>query len=291
MVLVARQPVQTRLQASAGRSAGLVPTPFLKWAGGKGQLLDQLTRHFPSEFGTYFEPFVGGGAVFFHLRPQHAVLSDSNPDLIQAYEAVRDDPEGLMSALDTFRGRIITEELYYSVRRQNPRNLSALARAARTIFLNKTCFNGLYRVNSNGEFNVPFGSYKSPTLYVRENILAASLVLKNAELQVEDFRESCKAPRKGDFVYLDPPYDPLSKTSSFTDYTRGGFKEQDQRDLSEMFRELDRKGCRVMLSNSPTPMLRELYRDFKCMTLKARRAINCKGIGRGAVDELLVVNY
>ena len=291
MAVVATRSIQPQLQRTPALPVVLAPTPFLKWAGGKGQLLSQMTQYFPSEFGNYFEPFVGGGAVFFHLLPGHAVLSDSNPDLIQVYEAVRNDPEGLMSALDTFTSRPISEDLYYRVRKQNPHDLSTLERAARTIFLNKTCFNGLYRVNSEGGFNVPFGRYKNPTLYVRENIRAASFALKAAELRVADFRDACKAPRKGDFVYLDPPYDPLSRTSSFTDYTRDGFGEQDQRDLAETFRKLDKRGCKVMLSNSSTPMLRKLYQEFECVNLRAKRSINCKGSGRGAIDELLVKNY
>lgn len=291
MGLAAARSSRTRLERTTSLREEDAPTPFLKWAGGKGQLLDQMASYFPREFKKYFEQFLGGGAVFFRLLPDRAVLSDSNPDLIQVYETVRDNPDGLMSALDTFRARPVSEDYFYKVRKQNPRDLTVLARAARMVFLNKTCFNGLYRVNSNGEFNVPFGRYKNPTLYVKENIRAASAALKGAELRVADFRDACKQPRRGDFVYLDPPYHPLTKTSAFTDYTRDGFGEQDQRDLAESFRKLDERGCKVMLSNSATPLLRELYREFESVTLKAKRAINCKGTGRGAIDELLVMNY
>lgn len=291
MAVVATPSIQTRLQEMSARPAGFAPTPILKWAGGKGQLLSQMARYFPNDYGKYFEPFLGGGAVFFHLLPKEALLSDSNPDLIQVYEAVRDDPDGLMAALRSHRMRPVTEQYFYRVRKQDPRQLSRLERAARMVFLNKTCFNGLYRVNSKGEFNVPFGRYRNPALYVEANIRAASSALKGVELLAVDFREACKLPRRGDFVYIDPPYQPLSKTAAFTDYTREGFGEQDQRDLAEAFRRLDRRGCKVMLSNSATPMLRDLYREFESVTLKAKRAINCKGTDRGAIDELLVMNY
>ncbi|MGC2359227.1 MAG: DNA adenine methylase [Thermoplasmata archaeon] len=267
------------------------PVPFLKWAGGKGQLLGQMTGFFPGGFKTYYEPFLGGGALFFCLLPTHAVLSDSNPELIQVYKSVRDDPDGLMAELDEHRGHALSEAYFYKVRRQNPHSLSPLERAARTVFLNKTCFNGLYRVNSRGEFNVPFGRYSNPALYVEANIRSASDALKGAELLIADFREVCKRPRKGDFVYFDPPYQPLTRTAAFTDYTREGFGEQDQRDLADLFRRLNKRGCWLMLSNSSTLKIRGLYQDFGPMTVKAKRAINSKGTGRGVIDELLVMNY
>lgn len=269
------------------------PSPFLKWAGGKGQLLEQMEPYLPEpgSNGTYFEPFLGGGALFFHLRPKHAVLSDLNAELIHTYTMVRDEPDALMTALDLHFKYRLDEDYFYSVRRQVVNDLTPEARAARTIFLNKTCFNGLYRVNSKGGFNVPYGGYKNPTLYVRENILAASAALEGAELLVSDYRVACRKARKGDFVYFDPPYDPLSKTSAFTAYTSEGFGERQQRQLAALFRSLDRKGCKVMLSNSATPLLDELYREYAPVRLKAKRAINCKGTGRGAIDELLVMNY
>jgi len=282
---------QTRPDRAVLTPRKMTPMPFLKWAGGKGQLLDQMARFLPTSFNTYFEPFLGGGALFFQLLPERAVLSDLNAELIQVYKSVREDPNGLMAALDKYRLQPVTEDYFYRVRKQDPRELPHLDRAARAVFLNKTCFNGLYRVNSKGEFNVPFGHYRNPAFYIAENIQAASAALKGAELWAIDFREACKRPRRGDFVYLDPPYQPLTATAAFTDYTREGFGEKDQRDLAEVFRELDKRGCMVMLSNSATPMLRDLYRDFKSVTLKARRAINCKGNGRGAIDELLVMNY
>lgn len=267
------------------------PTPLLKWAGGKGQLLPQMTSYFPEDLGTYHEPFLGGGAVFFHLSPRKAVLSDSNPDLIHVYRMVRDNPYGLKTQLDLHKKHSKEKAYFYHVREMQPRGLQPVARAARTVFLNKTCFNGLYRVNSKGEFNVPYGGYRNPSLYLEENLHLTSAALQGAKLRVEDFRLACKHPRKGDFVYLDPPYQPLTKTSSFTNYTREGFGRRDQEDLAAIFGALDRRGCKVMLSNSSTAWLRELYQEYYQVTLRAKRAINCKGTGRGAIDELLVMNY
>lgn len=266
-------------------------TPFLKWAGGKGQLLTQLAPYFPEDFGRYHEPFLGGGAVFFHLLPRKAYLSDSNPDLIHVYRMVKNNLEELVASLDTHKTRATEKSYFYEVRGLRPDTLSPAARAARTIFLNKTCFNGLYRVNSQGVFNVPYGGYRHPTLYIGKNLQLAQAALQGAELRVEDFRRACKRPGKGDFVYLDPPYQPLSETSAFTDYTREGFGPRDQEDLAAVYRALDRRGCKVMLSNSSTAWLRELYQEYYQVTLKAKRAINCKGNGRGVIDELLVMNY
>lgn len=267
------------------------PIPLLKWAGGKGQLLSQMTPYFPEDLGTYHEPFLGGGAVFFHLSPRQATLSDSNLDLIHVYQMVRDNPDGLKAQLDLHKKHSKEKAYFYHVRGMQAQELQPAARAARTVFLNKTCFNGLYRVNSKGGFNVPYGGYRNPSLYLEENLQLTSAALQGAELRVEDFRQACKRPRKGDFVYLDPPYQPLTKTSSFTNYTREGFGRKDQENLAEIFGALDRRGCKVMLSNSSTPWVKELYREYSLVTLKAKRAINCNGARRGAIDELLVMNY
>jgi len=267
------------------------PLPFLKWAGGKGQLLEQMDPYFPENFETYFEPFLGGGAVFFHLRPDRAILSDLNPELIHAFLVVRDDPEGLMAALDKHFPHRKSPDYYYRIRRQNPSGLSATERAARTIFLNKTCYNGLYRVNAKGEFNVPFGRYKNPSLYDRDNILACSRALQGKIITVGDYRDICKYAREGDFVYLDPPYQPLSTTANFTSYTKDAFGEADQKGLASVFRELDDRGCKVMLSNSATDFVKSLYQGYRIETLKATRAINSKPSGRGAIDEFLIMNY
>jgi DNA adenine methylase len=267
------------------------PVPFLKWAGGKSQLLSQMDPYFPKKYGKYFEPFLGGGAVFFHLRPAKAILADSNPDLVNAFQIVRDHPETLMEALDRHAEFRLRENHFYAVRARDVSSLSPVERAARTIFLNKTCFNGLYRVNSNGGFNVPWGGYKNPSLYDRENILSAGVLLRAKTILLADYRTVCARAREGDFVYLDPPYHPLSETSGFTSYTKEDFGDRDQKTLAQTFRKLDKRGCLVMLSNSPTPLVRSLYEGFHGEVLKAKRAINSKGTGRGPIDELLVMNY
>ncbi|HZY69584.1 MAG TPA: DNA adenine methylase [Thermoplasmata archaeon] len=266
-------------------------TPFVKWAGGKAQLLRQLDRFFPTEYETYFEPFLGGGAVFFHIRPERAVLADTNPELINAFKVVRDDPRALMAALDSHFLQRTEESHFYRVREQHPSDLTKVERASRTIFLNKTCFNGLYRVNSQGIFNVPWGGYKNPTLYDRENILAASAALRGKRILVADYRKACAGAVAGDFVYLDPPYHPLSETSRFTSYTKKEFGSREQRDLSEECKRLDSCSATFMLSNSSTELVRSLYAGFHVETLKAKRAINSVGSRRGAIDELLVMNY
>lgn len=268
------------------------PVPFLKWAGGKGQLLGQLDRFLPKHFRTYYEPFLGGGAVFFHLKPKRAVLADANPDLIGAFLAVRDDLHGLMSALDRYDVGRLSETYFYEIRdKVDPSQLSPVERAGRTIFLNKTCFNGLYRVNAKGKFNVPWGGYKNPTLYDRRNLTRASRLLHGKKILLTDYRKALSTANLGDFVYLDPPYHPLSETSRFTSYTREDFGDKDQRELAETCRRLDRRGVLFALSNSPTPLVLSLYEGFRTERLKAKRAISSKGTGRGPIDELLVMNY
>ena len=265
--------------------------PFLKWAGGKAQLLAQMEPFFPKDYRTYFEPFLGGGAVFFHLQPEKAVLSDSNPELVNTFTVVRDDVEGLMRALDEHLPQRTEEKYFYKVRATDPATLSPVERAARTVFLNKTCFNGLYRVNSDGHFNVPWGGYSNPTLYDRENLLAASALLRGKSIVLADYQKVCARARVGDLVYLDPPYHPLSETSKFTSYTKEDFGNREQRKLAEAYRRLDKRGVLVMLSNSATPLVRSLYEGFRIESLKAKRAINSKGTGRGEIEELLVMNY
>ncbi len=268
--------------------------PFLKWAGGKSQLLEQMRPFLtfpPRKYETYFEPFLGGGAVFFHLSPAKAVLSDSNPELVHVFRVVRDDVEGLMAALDRHYPHRKGKDYYYQIRAQDPAGLTATERAARTIFLNKTCYNGLYRVNAKGQFNVPFGKYKNPTLYDFDTLVAASLALRGKILDVGDYRQVCMYARENDFVYLDPPYQPLSATASFTGYTKDAFSEDDQKVLSGVFRVLDTRGCKVLLSNSATPLVRSLYVGYHIEPVKAKRAINSQASGRGAIDELLIMNY
>jgi DNA adenine methylase len=263
--------------------------PFLKWAGGKSQLLKQYHPHFPprERIGRYFEPFIGSAAVFFHLQPAQACLGDINERLIEVYQVVRQDVENLIVALKKHRNE---KSYYYHVRNQNPDKLSQVERAARLIFLNKTCYNGLYRENSSGEFNVPFGRYKNPTICDEDRLRTAACVLQNVDLRVADFQEAVEPAQPGDFIYFDPPYVPLNATSSFTSYHKFGFTNEDQRRLADTFRRLDQRGCFVMLSNSSTEIVADLYKGYETYKIKARRSINSKADGRGFITELLITN-
>lgn len=271
--------------------------PFLKWVGGKGQLLAQLGEFLPLRIERYFEPFIGGGAMFFHLAQRvpspRAFLRDNNSELMNVYAVVRDFPHELMSRLDAHlaRYRSDRENYYYLVRSEHPVPAEqAVERAARMIFLNKTCFNGLWRVNARGEFNVPVGSQQNPALYDRSNILAASRALQGAHLAVQDFRQTMGEAGRGDFVYIDPPYVPISSTASFTSYTKEAFGLAEQRELATLFQDAAGRGARLMLSNSDTPLVRELYRGFAIHTVRARRAVNCDGSKRGKINEIVVTN-
>ncbi|RJP47946.1 MAG: DNA adenine methylase [Anaerolineaceae bacterium] len=264
--------------------------PFIKWAGGKAQLLPQMSNLFPpkDQIGRYFEPFLGGGAVFFHLQPPKSFLSDSNHDLVELYQAVKNNVEELIHALKPHKNE---PDYFYEVRAQKPAALSQIQKAARFIYLNKTCFNGLYRVNSKGEFNVPFGKYKNPAICDAEGLRAASMALKHATITNADYQSVLDKARPTDFIYFDPPYHPLSKTSSFTSYTSDRFGEGEQKELANVYRELANRGCFVMLSNSDTPLIREIYKDFNIYEIQATRAINSKPEGRGKITELLIINY
>jgi DNA adenine methylase len=268
------------------------PRPFLKWAGGKGQLLEQLRPMLPrTPWRRYFEPFVGSAALFFALRPAEATLSDVNPELIDCYVAVQRHVERLVSAL---RRHEYDEQLYYQVRQQDPAALDLPARAARTIYLNKTGYNGLYRVNRAGRFNVPFGRYTNPGFRSPDsvdNLRACSRVLRGAKLAVRDFAQVVRHARKGDFVYFDPPYVPLSETSAFTSYAAGGFGPAEQQRLAEIVGELSDRGVLVMLSNSDAPAVRELYAKYRVDVVTASRSINSRATGRGKVREVVVRNY
>jgi DNA adenine methylase len=266
--------------------------PILKWAGGKRSVIAQLQRFVPPRFASYYEPFFGGGAFFFSLAPRVAVLGDINHDLIELYRAVRDEPEAVMAELDGMQPRVRDSVYYYQTRALMPDALKPARRAARLIFLNKTCYNGLYRVNRAGQFNVPFGRYKrEPSLYNRDNVLAVSRLLKAAILRCADFETILSDVPSRAFVYLDPPYVPLSRTSSFTRYTAGSFEEAEQRRLAEVIRRLSKQGCFVLLSNSDTPLTRELYRDFEITTVYAPRNINSVASGRTRMIELAIRNY
>lgn len=269
---------------------------FLKWAGGKLQLIEQFESLFPSDFSNYYEPFIGSGAVFFYLqsklRPKKAFLSDTNEELINCFIVVRDRPSELIEILLSHRMRH-SKEYYYEIRRLESDKLDGVSRAARLIYLNKTCFNGLYQVNSKGQFNVPFGDYKNPSIFDKSTLLKASQMLQGLDLRVMPFEKVLDFAGKHDFVYFDPPYIPLSKTSSFTRYSKIDFSIKEQSRLSEVFRALDSKGCYVMLSNSDHSLTRDLYRDYakNIVTVRAKRKINSVGSKRGAINEIVVTNY
>ena len=265
--------------------------PVLKWAGGKRQLLPELLRRLPAAFGAYHEPFVGGGALFFALAAQgrvgRASLSDANPSLIDVYLALRDEVEAVIAHL---RQQKHDRDHYYAVRALRPEDLSLPERAARIIYLNKTCYNGLYRENRAGQFNVPFGRYTNPTICDEPNLRAASAVLQGVDIAQRHFATVLDYARPGDLVYFDPPYDPLSATANFTGYDRRGFGPDDQRQLRDVFAELGRRGVRAMLSNSDTPFIRELYAGFPLEQVFVGRAVNSRVEGRGKVAEVVVVN-
>ncbi len=273
--------------------------PFLKWAGGKRQLLHEIGKYLPKDFKTYFEPFVGAGAVLFELQPGRAVINDANEELINCYRVIRDDPEELIELAERHR-RKDSEKHFYEVRGLDREPgldaLSGVERAARVIYLNKTCFNGLYRVNRQGYFNVPYRRHvKPPQVVVPEVVRAVSRYLSAARVEIKsgDFREAVASAAGGDFVYFDPPYDPVSQSASFTGYAKGGFGEGEQQSLKSLCDDLTRRGCRVLLSNSATDFIRDLYDDPRRYTVrevKARRNINSVGARRGAVGELLIYN-
>lgn len=268
------------------------PSPFLKWVGGKGKLLGQYKSHFPEEFNRYHEPFVGGGAVFFHLDPGEARLTDVNARLIETYRVIRDDVGGLLERLDHHREQHDAAYYYRQRKRLNaPRGLSAADRAALFIYLNKTCFNGLYRENRRGEFNVPVGRYTNPSVFDVPNLVAASRALQDVELDVAPFTGVLDHAEEGDFVYFDPPYVPVSATSNFTGYAAGGFDEALQIRLAQTFAKLARRGCRVMLSNSDCAFVRELYAGWRIERVLAPRSINSKSSKRGAVGEVAVMSW
>lgn len=269
-----------------GRIAG----PFLKWAGGKNSLLSQFTPLLPpvGSYKRYFEPFLGGGAVFFSLQPEHAYLTDLNHELIEVYRIVRDDVERLIEALHRHYN---DHDYFYRVRAWSPADLSPVERAARFIFLNRTCYNGLYRVNRAGQFNVPFGRYANPTICDEPTLRTASAALQNAHLAELDFERATEHAQQGDLIYFDPPYHPLSLTSSFTSYTSSGFAAAEQMRLAELFCALDKRGCYLMLSNSTAPLIRRLYDGFHVHEVDARRAINSNGDGRGVIKEYLITNF
>lgn len=275
----------------------LVLSPILKWVGGKRQLLNEIIPMIPNSYTTYVEPFIGGGAVLFDLQPKKAIINDYNSELINVYIVIRDYPDELIRELQ-FHKDNNTSEHFYAVREYD-RNaevfaqMTAVQKAARIIYLNKTCFNGLYRVNSAGQFNSPYGKYKNPNI-VNEPVIRAmskyfnenKIIIKN-----EDFKETLKGLRRGAFVYLDPPYMPISSSSSFTGYTENGFDADKQKELKEVCDKLHEKGIRFLQSNSDCDFIRNLYKEYHIKTIKAKRSINSKGNSRGEINEVLIYNY
>jgi DNA adenine methylase len=269
------------------------PAPFLKWAGGKRQLLTRILRDVPTTIGTYYEPFIGGGAVFFGLvarghRFERAVLGDANDELVRCYAAIQKDVEAVIAALSRHK---YDREHYYEVRDRDPRKLSEASAAARVIFLNRCGYNGLYRVNSKGVFNVPFGRYRNPVICDAGRLRAAARALRGATLVHGDFQKTLQGVTAADFVYFDPPYVPLSSTSSFTAYAQGRFDGSAQARLADLLRELGERKVRALLSNSDCDETRLLYRRLPRAKVPVRRAINSVAAGRGAVSELLVKSF
>lgn len=268
--------------------------PFIKWVGGKGRLLAQFEPLLPSavEKRRHVEPFIGGGALFFHRQPRAALLSDVNAHLITTYRAIRDDVDAVIRRLARLK-KAHTAETYYANRERynNARSMADAERAALFIYLNKTCFNGLHRVNQKGHFNVPIGRYTNPRILDEEGLRRASAALQGAELVQQSFEQILRQARPSDFVYFDPPYAPLSETANFTSYAEGGFGLAEQERLRDVFAELDRKRCKVMLSNSDTPLIHELYKGYRIDRVAAPRAINCNAKKRGPITEVVVRNY
>ncbi len=261
--------------------------PFLKWVGGKTQLLDELKKYIPKNFNKYIEPFVGGGALLFDLAPQKAIINDANEELINAYTVLRDDVDALINELSTY---VYCTEFYYRMRAKNPKNLSQIERAARMIYLNKTCFNGLYRVNKKGEFNVPIGRYTNPTICDEEKLRNAHLALQNVTIECTDFiKVLLKYAEKGDLIYIDPPYHPVGKHSDFKRYTKDFFYKEDQIALKELIMELKRRGCFVIASNSHCEFILDLYKDFDIKVVNAKRYINKIAERRNNINEVIIL--
>jgi DNA adenine methylase len=265
--------------------------PFVKWAGGKRQLIQILRTNLPKSYNCYFEPFIGGGALLFGTQTKNAVISDINSELINAYITIRDDVESLICSLNNHKNE---EDYFYEVRSLQVSNLNKIERAARFIYLNKTCFNGLYRENSKGQFNSPFGRYKNPNISDQDNLRLVSIYLNSSNIEIynQDYEETIKKAKRGDFIYFDPPYYPLTSTANFTKYAKGDFTPDNQKELASVFKRLDKKGCFVMLSNSNTDFIKDLYKDYPLIEIEATRFINCKADRRGkGLFEVLIKNY
>jgi len=277
------------------KTFNFTPKPFVKWAGGKTQACSQFKDRglIPIKFGTYFEPFLGGGALFLYLRVSKTILSDNNEELINAYRVIKSYVFDLIEILKNHK-KGHNKEYYYKIRSLDPQELTNVDRAARLIYLNKTCYNGLYRVNSKGKFNVPIGRYKNPAILEEENLIAIHELLKNPDIkiQVADFEECEKEVERNDFVYFDPPYSPLSETANFTAYTKECFGQQEQIRLANLFKKLSDRGCFVLLSNSDIEFIRNLYSEFYIhKKIMVPRFISSNPNRRKAIGELAITNY
>jgi DNA adenine methylase len=269
--------------------------PFIQWVGGKREMIPQYEMYIPKKFNAYFEPFLGGGAMFFHLAPVHGVLSDNNKELVRTYEGVRDNPEEVITILKELRSRH-SKELYMRIRSVDRemnifQELSGAEIAARMIYLNQTCFNGLYRVNQLGQFNVPIGSSLNRLICDEHTIRNASKILAKVDIREDGFETVLKDAKSGDFVYLDPPYYPISNYSDFTRYTKEKFHKEDQIRLKNEFSRLDKIGCKVMLSNSDCEFIKDLFKEYRQHKVYSGRTLNCKKDKRGKVSELFITNY
>ncbi len=266
--------------------------PFLKWAGGKRQIIGELLKRMPKKYNRYFEPFIGGGALFFTIQPDNAYISDINSELINVYKVIADNVQELTTDLKQHKN---SKEYFFEIRNidrtEKYKEWSDVQKASRLIYLNRTCFNGLYRVNAKGEFNVPFGKYSNPRIVDEENLINCSKILRNTQIETADFSEMLHLVQKNDFLYLDPPYHPLNETSAFTSYTKEGFNASMQERLRDFCSDLDRKGAFFMLSNSNTKLINELYKGFNKSIVHATRAINSDASKRGKVEEVVIMNY
>ena len=270
--------------------------PFTKWTGGKRQLLGELRSYMPETFGRYFEPFVGGGALFFDLAPEQAVINDFNEELINAYRQIKNNPAELINLL--IKHKENNSKDYYLELRSADRDgrisrMTGVERAARILYMLRVDFNGLYRVNSKNQFNVPYGRYKNPKIVDVDLLYQISEYLNENDVEIlqTDFAEAVKDAQTGDFVYFDPPYIPLNETSSFTSYTHEGFSYEEQVRLRDTFKELTERGVYAMLSNSSSPLVEELYKDFNIYFVEAQRTNGAKSSSRGKISEIIVTNY
>ncbi|KYG90628.1 hypothetical protein A0U40_06545 [[Bacillus] sp. KCTC 13219] len=268
--------------------------PVVKWVGGKRQLIPEISKYIPTKISTYYEPFIGGGAVLFHLQPKKAVINDFNPELINVYEVIKNHVDELIESLSTHKNE---EEYFYNLRAidrtKEYKEFNNIEKASRFIYLNKTCYNGLYRVNSQGFFNTPFGKYKNPNIVDEYVLKAVSKYFNNNNIILlnGDFEESVKGARKGAFVYFDPPYDPVTDTSNFTGYTLAGFNRDDQVRLKLLCDKLNSKGVKFLLSNAKTDFILDLYKEYTIEIVRAKRNVNSDSSKRGEVDEVLIRNY